>query len=886
MEITVGQQLGDYEILAFLGSGAMGSVYRARDRRLRRDVALKILHDDLAASQQVLRRFEREAHSASSLNHPNIVTVYEVGHVDDLHFIAMEFVSGKRLRELIREESMTLQEIVRIASGMAEGLAAAHVHGIVHRDLKPENVMISRDGFVKILDFGLAKPFRAPSDPPEDEDTLRLPTHHTGHGTIVGTPSYMSPEQVAGEELDHRSDQFSFGAILYEMIARRRPFDRATQVETMTAILRDTPPRISEVVDDVPPELVRLIGRLLSKPRDDRYGATDDLAHDVRDLRDQISLGIDRTPRPRVSPAVRSRGGILGAAVAALLLVLLGVYVWNGVDRRAETGAVPQALASAALPANKYLAVFPFDDLTGDPDALLYAQGMAETISIRLASLPGIQVIPPSAGGEVTGDLSTRAKSLGANLVLRGSVRRANDSLRINFHVIDPERGTQLAAGTVTGSMDDPFVMEDRLADSILHALELELGEQRRGASNQGILDAAAQDRYVQALGALQRYENESSVDLAVDLLEEIRADAPGSALVGAALGRAYLYKFQLTSDAEWADKAVETSESVIRLDPELSEVHVTFGEVLTKLGRFDEAILRFRQALDQRPDSAPAILGLAEALDRAGRDTEAKQMYEKAIAARPQYWAGYNKLGVFHYRRGQLEEAEKQFRKVVSLTPDNTRALNNLGGIYFSTGRFEMAAERFRESLDISETATGWSNLGTSLYYVGRFDDASRAFDRATSMAPENHLFWMNLGDALRWSDKRKAEANDAYRRAIKLSKNAIERDPGDALAHAVAAASHAKLGEHRLARELSSRAVALAPEDGEVLLAASITAHLAGHEEEAAELIGRALSAGARIEIIRREPELADLRRRGTIVIEELVRVHKSQEQNKEEP
>ncbi len=872
MEITVGQQLGDYEILAFLGSGAMGSVYRARDRRLRRDVALKILHDDLAASQQVLRRFEREAHSASSLNHPNIVTVYEVGHVDELHFIAMEFVAGKRLRDLIREESMTLQEIVRIASGIAEGLAAAHVHGIVHRDLKPENVMISRDGFVKILDFGLAKPFRAPSDPPEDEDTLRLPTHHTGHGTIVGTPSYMSPEQVAGEELDHRSDQFSFGAILFEMIARRRPFDRATQVETMTAILRDKPPWVSELVNDVPPELDRLIGRLLSKGRDDRYGATDDLAHDIRDLRDQISLGIDRTPRPRARQPRATRQLVVGAVVTILLLIFVAAYVWNRVEHRASDVEVQPAVASAALPAIKFLAVFPFDDLSGDPQALLYAQGMAETISIRLASLPGVQVIPPSAGSVTTGDLNTRARSLGANLVLRGSVRRANGNLRINYHVIDPERGTQLAAGTVTGSMDDPFVMEDRLADSILHALELELGEQRRGASNQGILDAAAQDRYVQALGALQRYENESSVDLAVDLLEEIRADAPGSALVGAALGRAYLYKFQLTSDAEWADKAVETSESVIRLDPALPEVHVTFGEVLTKLGRFDEAILRFREALDQRPDSAPAMLGLAEALDRAGRDTEAKQMYEKAIAARPQYWAGYNKLGVFHYRRGQLEDAERQFRKVVSLTPDNTRALNNLGGIYFSTGRFDEAAERFRDSLDISETAAGWSNLGTALYYVGRFDDAASAFDHATEMAPGNHLFWMNLGDALRWSEKRKSEAVDAYLKAVALSREAIGRDPGNANAHAVAAASYAKLGESEPARDFMSRAVALGPDDPDILLLASVTAHIAGRDEEAGELLARAIAAGASAEIVRREPELAALNAKG--VAEKLLR------------
>ncbi|MBW3672263.1 MAG: tetratricopeptide repeat protein [Acidobacteria bacterium] len=516
--------------------------------------------------------------------------------------------------------------------------------------------------------------------------------------------------------------------------------------------------------------------------------------------------------------------------------------------------------------------MIPFDDLTGEPDAKLYAQGIAETISIRLASLPGIQVIPPSAGGDVSGDFAARARRLGANLILRGSVRRSNENLRVNYHVIDPERGTQIAAGTVTGSMNDPFVVEDRLADSILHALELELGGERHRVSNRGILDAAAQDRYVQALGALQRYENQASVDLAIELLEEIHRQAPGSALAGAALGRAYLYKFQLTSDPKWADQAIETSESVIRLDPNLAEVHVTFGEVLTRLGRYDEAILRFRQALDQRPDSAPAMLGLAEALDRAGRDPDAKAMYERAIAARPLFWGGYNKLGVFHYRRGQLDEAEHQFRKVVSLTPDNTRALNNLGAISFSMGRFDEAAARFRESLALSETATGWSNLGTALYYLGDFSEAAGAFERATQMSPDNHLFWMNRGDALRWSRNGRKQAPDAYRRAIELAEAAIDRDPGFAYAYAVIAASHAKLGEEEQAREVAARALSLSPDDSDVLLLASITAHLGGRDEEAADLLRRALAAGGSAEIIRREPELSELRDRG--IIEKIVR------------
>ena len=285
MSLPDGARLGPYEVVARLGSGGMGEVYRARDTRLGRHVAVKVLPAQVSADPERLGRFEHEARAASALNHPNIVTIHDVGREGDAPWLAMELVQGRTLRALIGEGPLSVADLVRIASQVAEGLAAAHAEGIVHRDLKPENVMVTDEGVAKILDFGLAK--LAPETAEVEASTREMASPPTRPGTVLGTVGYMSPEQAAGKPVDFRSDQFALGAILYEMITGRRAFRRDTAVETLAAILRDQPPALADA--RLPLPLVWVVDRCLAKDARNRYASTRDLARDLRDVRDHMS---------------------------------------------------------------------------------------------------------------------------------------------------------------------------------------------------------------------------------------------------------------------------------------------------------------------------------------------------------------------------------------------------------------------------------------------------------------------------------------------------------------------------------------------------------------------------------------------------------------------
>src|SRR5262249_10208078 len=335
--VVAGAGLGAYEVLAPLGAGGMGEVYRARDTRLGRDVALKVLPEALAEDRDRLSRFEREARAASALNHPNIVTIHEIGREGDTAYIAMELVDGRTLRELTVSGPMPLRRILAIASQIADGLAKAHDAGIVHRDLKPENVRVSKDGFVKILDFGLAKLVE-----PQSGELSAMPTvaeTETRPGTVLGTVAYMSPEQASGEPLDFRSDQFSLGSILYEMATGQKAFPRKTAVETMSAIIRDEPEPLGKLRPELPLPVRWMLDRCLAKEASDRYASTRDLARDLASVRDHISEVTSGSEALLASASRPRRLTVSGAAALVLAAVALASVGWvlvRSLSKRSE----------------------------------------------------------------------------------------------------------------------------------------------------------------------------------------------------------------------------------------------------------------------------------------------------------------------------------------------------------------------------------------------------------------------------------------------------------------------------------------------------------------------------------------------------------------------
>ncbi|MGN6183750.1 MAG: protein kinase domain-containing protein [Thermoanaerobaculia bacterium] len=848
---TIRETLGHYEVLGPLGAGGMGEVFIARDPKLGRKVAIKMLPARLTTERDTLSRFTQEARSASALNHPNIVTIHEVGADEGTPFIVMEYIDGRDLRSLISEGAVPIRTVLDIATQIADGLAAAHERGIVHRDLKPENIMVTRDGYVKILDFGLAKIMSPAGD--SGENTLQIDMPGTTPGTILGTVGYMSPEQATGRRLDFRSDQFALGAILYELVTGKAAFEGETAIDTLSAILHAEPESVSRRNVRAPAQLADIISRLLEKSADDRYASPRDLARELRLLRDRI---IAEESGFHQMPAATQKRPIAIAIVAAVGLALfIGGVIFLARDRVAPQ---PATTTSAAVPMpKKYLAVLRFQDLTGDPNGQLVVDGFAETLTARLAHFQTVQVIRPSASDPAAGDPKKVASALGANLVLTGSMMRDGDRIRVTYSVVDPNSGREWR-DLIEGSTSDLFGVQDNVADSV--ARNLSLGT----APVRPVLDpAVSQRRYLEALGHLRRYDSEESLNSAISILNELGT----SPSVQAALARAYLHKFQITRQPELAASASEAAERALQADPQSLDVNVTLGELRRQTGRYKEAIDAFLRVLSQQPNNADAVLGLAETYKASGDAKNAEASYKRGIALQPNYWGGYNKLGAFYYTQSRYNDAIPQFQKVVDLVPDNERGYNNLGAMYQLVGKYNNALEVYLRSIERKPSGQAYSNLGTCYYSLQRYPEAAAAFEKAVELTPHDFLYWRNLGDAYRWVPNQDTKARRAFQRSVDLCEEAIRINPNEARAHVSRATSLAKLGRINEARAAILRALELEPQYASAVYEAAVIALLSGADDEAAARIEQALRLGYDIGNVERDPELAKLRKSGRL-------------------
>jgi serine/threonine protein kinase/tetratricopeptide (TPR) repeat protein len=851
------EQLGQYQILGPIGAGGMGEVYVARDPSLGRKVAIKLLPVRLSGDRETLGRFTREARSASALNHPNIVTIYEVGmdKTTSSPYIVMEYIEGRDLRSLLADGPLPNRRTLDIAAQIADGLAAAHEQGIIHRDLKPENVMVTKDGYVKILDFGLAKMVGTKE---EEEDTARLDMPGTNPGTILGTIGYMSPEQATGKGLDFRSDQFALGAILYELSTGAAAFEAENAIDTLSAILHREIASIARFNAQVPQAFCGIVDRLLSKNAKDRYSSTRDLATDLHNIRDRFATKTRSEERPR--PPKISRKRLMIAAIAAVVLLLAGsAAVWQ--RHAASTAAA--SVASPAAASKKYLAVMPFKNLTGESNGQLVVEGLAETLSARLAHFTSVQVMRPATPEALAETNPQKAgHNLGANIVLTGSMQRDGDRLRIAYEIVDLAHGATHAGDLIEGSASDLFSIQDRLADSIAASLQLGAPGFRPAPFDAAI----SQTRYLEALGHLRRYDSETEVDSAIQILEEL-AGQSSSASVQAALGRAYLAKYQLTHDAKWATPAAAACQKALAADPQNPDVHVTLGELRRLRGDINEAVNEFKAALSLQPNNADAILGMAETYKAAHRLAEAETEYKRSIELQPTSWAGYSRLGAFYYSRGHYPEAAEMFSKVVQLVPDNLRGYNNLGGIYLQMGRYDDALRVFSTSIAKKPTAQAYSNVGTANYFLGRYVDSANAFEKATELAPAIYLYWANLGDAYRWIPNSGTKPSVCYDRAIELADNELKLNRTDSTVRSRLAVCLAKKGDFRQANAEISTALQTDPTNPSYLFKAAMIANLEGKGDRALSLLENALVQGYSRAEVEREREFENLRKDGSL-------------------
>ncbi|HEX6178663.1 MAG TPA: protein kinase, partial [Thermoanaerobaculia bacterium] len=696
-----------FEVLGALGAGGMGAVYRARDGRLGRHVALKILQEKLSGSIEYLQRFKREARAASALNHPNIVTIFEIDEFEGAPFIAMELVDGRNLREILQNWPIPLRKLLDIAAQIADGLAAAHERGIVHRDLKPENVMLTSDGRVKIVDFGLAQ-IQSPLS--SDDSTASI-----DEGRLIGTAAYMSPEQAGRGRVDFRSDQFSLGAILYELATGRRAFDRKTAAETMTAILREEPDRVKRIAPNTPDAFCRVVERCLAKDPSERYGSTRDLARDLRaageetDERSLFGLGF-ATPMAR-------RIGFGSLSIAATVIVL------SAIEWRPSANTPP-----ARAPAPKYVAIAPFREAGNSAESRVFSHGLSEAVRLRLDKVEGLQVVHPNFS-TVLDDVSVQrvARRAGATVVVTGTIHRSENGVRVSYALFDAGKGATIAQGTVDGVASKVWPLQDQIALAIARQLGLE-DRLSRATGASGLHTEAEQALYVKALGHLDDSANERSVDSAIASFHELLETAPDASLVHAGLGRAYYLKYSLKRERTWSEKAARACRRAVTLDPNSPDALISLGSVESLLGNYEEAIAAYRRALSIRPASAVAVIGLAQTLSAAGKVIEAERMFRRGIELNGDWWFGHNELGAFYYRQARYEDALQEFRAVMRLDPDNSWGYTNAGGILMTLGRFGEASQVLRRATAIQDDVGAWINVAQAYFYDGDYNSAAES--------------------------------------------------------------------------------------------------------------------------------------------------------------
>jgi serine/threonine-protein kinase len=849
--LGVGGSLGRYAILGRLGAGGMGEVYRARDPSLEREVALKLLPPGTADPEN-LARFEREAKALAALNHRNIVGIYSVEEADGLHFLTMELVEGQSLRDAIPRPGLPLDRFFAFALPLAEAVAAAHERGILHRDLKPANVMVDREGRLKVLDFGLARrgPVRDPGlrDPEEATETV------TVAGPLVGTAPYLSPEQIQGRPADARSDLFSLGVILYEMLTGGRPFAGPSTAALLASVLHEAPPPVTELRPDLPRHLGRVVGRCLEKDPRDRYQTARDLVNELRGLRQELATGPREVAGP-APPRPRRRRRAWAVAAAAALLAALAV-------------ALPFVLREAPRPAAgpSVVAVLPLTNASGDPANDHLGLGFADSLITRLAGVPALAVVSRAAIGEYAGgavDRDEAARRLGADYLVVGSHQREGQRLLVNVSLVEAKGS--VVRGTWQEEVDaaDLFALQRRLALGVAEGLALTLSRaERERLEASPSRDPEAWAQYSRARGLLQRSDVADNVDRAVALLVRAVGRDDSFALAHTALGDAYWARYQATLDPRWAERATAAIHRAAALAPDDPQVRLSLARVYEGTGRRAEALAQLEAALDRRPNSDDAWREYGKLLADEGRREEAQAALERAIRIRPGYWENHYRLGGLHLRGGRFAEATAAYERALALTPDNVRVLQNLGATAQMAGDEARAIESYERALAIDPTSDGaLTNLGLLLYQAHRYDEAAAAIERAVALVPRDPLLHRNLGDAYRRAGEEE-RAQQAYGRGIAAAEELLRTNPEDVATLALQAVCEAKLARHEDAVRHIGAAVARGPGDATVRFRAAVVHALAGRSAEAAGEIAQALALGIGAQTVRDDDDLAAVR------------------------
>lgn len=731
MALAPGTRLGHYEVLSPIGAGGMGEVYRARDPRLGRDVAVKVLPDHLASDETAKHRFEREARAVAALSHQNILSIFDLGTENGVAFVVTELLEGETLKETLQRGPIGWHRAIEIGMAVAEGLAAAHDKGIFHRDIKPANLFITTNGSVKILDFGLAHVERPQTS--STDETVRMSTSITQPGVIMGTVQYMSPEQVCGKPADARSDIFSLGCVLHESLSGRPTFasEKHSAIETMAAILEKPAPDLDA---SVPDELHQIIGHCLEKEPSRRFQSASDLAIGLRALRGATTMAQSMPQFAQRSRPARLMWSILG--VNALLFALIGFNVFGLRDWLFDGSARPTG--------KDRIAVLPLRDLSGRDDQAYFVDGQTEELIAHLQKISSIEVISSTSARRFTQEARTDlslpqiARELRVDWIVEGSVRTDAKKVRITATLYRGSTEQPVWSDTYDGDMHDILALQAKVARKIASEIEIRLTpEEAARLTSARRVDPAAYDSYLRGLYFANKRSPEALEEAVARFRESINLD-PTDARPHALLADTYntMVIYGMMSPAEASGLANSEVIEALQLDNESAEAHAALGAIHYALNwRWDDAEKAFRTATELNDNYALAHQRFALLLASLGRHAEAIRSVEEALSRDLLSDPAHGARGLCHLAARQYDAVIKEMRERIEVRPEFVFGYLLLGRAYLAKGQAQEAIDAFETPGMHDRSVIFLGFLGNALARTGNAQGANDALAKINAV-------------------------------------------------------------------------------------------------------------------------------------------------------
>ncbi|HSY48193.1 MAG TPA: protein kinase [Thermoanaerobaculia bacterium] len=785
------QTISHYRVGRLIGAGGMGEVYLAEDETLNRKVALKLLPVRFTRDEERVRRFQREARAASALNHPNIITIYEIGHDDSVHFIAIEYIEGETLRERMAARRLTIGEMFDVASGVTSALAAAHDAGIIHRDIKPENIMLRPDGLVKVLDFGLAK-LAEPESALNDSST----------GSVMGTLLYISPEQARNQQPDARSDLYSLGAVMYEMVTGRPPARGDNFIDIAFAIANEVPKPPSHYVSGVPPELDQIILKLLEKDRGNRYASARQLLGDLNTLRRELEFenklnslemhrhvsmpGFEQQPTMQMTFPISAGRGIRRLFRDVRVLVVMAIVI------AALIAAAAYTIVRSNLFADRIdsVAVLPFVNASGNPNSEYLSDGLSDSIMDSLSQLPELQVVARSTVFRYKGK-NTDPLAVGRELHVRGVVTgrliQRGNTIVVRATLTDVKRGTQVWGQQYDRNLSDVVELQKDLSEEISSQLQPHLtGEERKMMSRRRPESNEAFQFYLKGRYFSSKFNDEEAIRKGIGYFNQSIERDPTYALAYAGLASAYFYLSNLFMPPREAMPRVrEAAERALALDDSLAQAHTCmalalvwydwdfakgerefrraialnandayshemYGDFLAAMGRFDEALMEKRRAEQLDPLSVTASWDVGRTLFYAGRYEDAVEQAKHTLDLDPTFPYVYYLQAQIEYRKGNLPQALTLMQRSMELG-GHTQLLITMWGMM--NARAGNRDEALRAIAELRARSAGTYTLPLFLARIyaalGNNDEAMKNLEQMYNDRSESAV-WLNVDISL----------------------------------------------------------------------------------------------------------------------------------------